>query len=250
MSDSYQVPALRRAADILDLLSARHDPVLAAELIEVTGISKSTLYLLLDSLERRQWIERRADGYVVGLRMFEIGAAYLRRDRLQEAFRTEAPAFVAQHNEVAQMAVLEGAQVVYVAREDAMRPVRLVSDPGMRLPAHCCALGKALLSSMDDEQIGVLLPGALAAQTPRTITRLPLLLTQLAEVRRTGIARDVEEVSAGLHCFAAYVGRTATGRRVAVSTSVPIDRLSRQRERQLVVAVVQLAQKIAARIAQ
>jgi DNA-binding IclR family transcriptional regulator len=244
----YDVPALRRAGDVLDLLATRAGPVSAGDLMQLTGISKSTLYLLLDTLERRKWVERRSEGYVVGVRLFEIGAAYLRHDRLQEAFRAEAAPFVAQHNEVAQLAILEGAQVVYVAREDAMRPVRLVSDLGTRLSAHSCALGKALLASLDDAAVTALLPAILPAQTPRTVTRLPQLLKQLAEVRRSGLARDVEEVSAGLHCFAAYVGMTALGRRVAVSTSVPVDRLTRQRERELTVAVVELAQRLARRI--
>lgn len=250
MTESYEVPALRRAGEVLDILAMHPNPVPAAHLLEATGISKSTLYLLLDSLERRKWVERRSDGYVVGVRLFEIGAAYLRHDRLQEAFRAEAAPFVAEHNEVAQMAILEGDQVVYVAREDAVRPVRLVSDMGTRLPVHGCALGKALLASLDDEHVAALLPATLRPLTPRTVTRLAPLLKQLAEIRRTGIARDLEEVAAGLHCFAAYVGRTALGRRVAVSTSVPMDRLTKQRERQLVLAVVQLAQRVARRIAQ
>jgi DNA-binding IclR family transcriptional regulator len=249
MTDDYEVPALRRTGDILQRLATSAAPVQAAELLETTGISKSTLYLLLDSLERRKWIERRSDGYIIGVRLFEIGSAYLRHDGLQEAFRAEAAGFVDLHNEVAQMAVLEGAEVVYVAREDARRPVRLVSDLGTRLPAHCCALGKALLSSLDDTQVAALLPAELTALTPRTITRRPQLLKALAQVRRTGIAQDDEEVAAGLRCFAAYVGRTALGRRVAVSTSVPVDRLTPQRERQIVVSVVELARKVGTRMA-
>jgi DNA-binding IclR family transcriptional regulator len=249
MTDDYEVPALRRAGDILQRLASSPVPVPAATLLETTGISKSTLYLLLDSLERKRWIERRGDGYIVGVRLFEIGSAYLRHDGLQEAFRAEATGFVAQHNEVAQMAVLEGAEVVYVAREDARRPVRLVSDLGTRLPAHCCALGKALLASLDDAQVQSLLPAALPALTPRSVTRLPQLLKSLAQVRRTGIALDEEEVAAGLRCFAAYVGQTALGRRVAVSTSVPVDRLTPRREREIVVSVAELARKISLRMA-
>lgn len=248
MAENYEVPALRRAGDILQLLAASPVPVPPATILASTGISKSTLYLLLDSLENKKWIERRNDGYIIGVRLFEIGSAYLRHDGLQEAFRGEATGFVAMHNEVAQLAILEGAEVVYVAREDAMRPVRLVSDLGTRLPAHCCALGKALLSSLEDSQVTAMLPSTLPALTARTITRLPLLLKELAQVRRTGIALDAEEVSAGLRCFAAYVGQTALGRRVAVSTSIPIDRLTAQRERKIVVSVVQLAQKIALRM--
>jgi DNA-binding IclR family transcriptional regulator len=248
MTEPYDVPALRRTEDVLQHLTASRSPVKASELLAATRLSKSTLYLLLESLERRRWIERSGDGYVVGVRLFELGSAYLRHDGLQDAFRTLASTFVEKHNEVVQMAVLDGAEVFYVAREDPKRPVRLVSDIGTRLPAHCSALGKVIMAHMDDAEVAALLPPTLIALTEHTITKLPQLLKALAQVRRTGVALDIEEVSAGLHCFAAYVGVTAVGRRVAVSTSVPIERLDSRREKQLAVSIVQLAQQIGARI--
>lgn len=249
MPDRYDVPALSRTADILQCLAGSRGPVDAATLLARTGISKSTLYLLLESLQRKQWIERREGGYIVGVRLFELGSAYLRHDTLQDAFRAEAAGFVAVHNEVVQMAVLDAADAVYIAREDANRPVRLVSEIGMRLPAHCCALGKALLASLGDAEVAALMPRQLARLTPRSIDGMPRLLAELDGVRREGIARDEEEVSAGLHCFAAYIGETIAGRRVAVSTSVPVDRLDARRRATIAGAVGRLARKIAVRIA-
>lgn len=248
MNDRYDVPALRRAEDVLQVLAASHQPVRAAVLAQETGLSKSTLYLLLESLERRRWIQRKGEGYVVGVRLFELGSAYLRHDGLQEAFRAEAAPFVAAHNEVVQLAVLDGAEVVYLAREDARRPVRLVSDLGSRLPAHCCALGKALLASMPEADVLQLLPATMPAVTDRTITKRALLMEELKRVRSSGVATDDEEVAAGLFCFAAYVGETAMGRKVAISTSVPTDRLDAKRRRLIEVAIAQLAQRLASRI--
>jgi DNA-binding IclR family transcriptional regulator len=244
MADSYEVPALGRIHDIFDVLSRASAPVRAATLAQATGMSRSTLYLLLESLERRHWIEKRADGYIVGLTLFEFGSAYVRHDRLQDAFRREAAAFVATHNEAVQLAVLDGAQVVYIAREDAARPVRLVSDLGSRLPAHCCALGKALLASMDDEAVAALLPRRLAPVTARTVTRRADLLRELAAVRESGLASEREEVSAGLTCFAAFVGVTALGKRIAVSTSLPLGRLNARREKRIAVGIVRIAERV------
>ena len=72
--------------------------------------------------------------------------------------------------------MLDGTEVVYIAREDSHRPVRLVSDLGSRLPAHCCALGKALLASLSDDALLAVLPDRLQAVTPRTVTRRARLL--------------------------------------------------------------------------
>jgi DNA-binding IclR family transcriptional regulator len=245
MSSPYEVPALRRIHDILDVLAYAQGPVRASAIAEATGLSRSTLYLMLDSLERRRWIEKRADGYIVGVTLFELGSAYVRHDRLQEVFRHEAAAFVAAHNEVVQLAVLDGAEVVYIAREDATRPVRLVSDLGYRLPAHCCALGKALLASLHDDEVEAILPRQLHAVTAHTLTRKPDLLAALAAIRRSGLAHEREEVTAGITCFAAFVGVTALGKRVAVSTSLPLERLDARREKRLAIAVVEMAQRIA-----
>ncbi len=191
----------------------------AATLGEVTGLSRSTLYLMLETLARMQWIEKRDDGYVIGVGLFELGNAYVRHDKLQAAFREGAGAFINVHNEVVQLVVLDGVHVVYVAREDAHR---LVSDLGSRLPAHCCALGKALLAGLSDDAVSERLPERLEA-----VTRRVALLRELATIRASGLAIEREEVAEGLSCFATYVGR-----------------LDAKREKQISMGIVQLAAQL------
>jgi DNA-binding IclR family transcriptional regulator len=122
--------------------------------------------------------------------------------------------------------------------------VRLISDLGSRLPAHCCALGKALLASLSDDEVLKVLPKQLSAVTSHTITRRPELLDALAAIRRSGLAHEREEVTAGLTCFAAFVGVTALGKRVAVSTSLPLERIDARREKRIAIAVVEMAHRI------
>jgi len=245
----YEVPAIRRTHDILRALAGQRAPLRAADLARACPMPRSSLYLLLDSLAQRRWIDRVGDGYVIGLELVALGAAYLRHDGLQAAFRAAASEFVERHNEVMQLAVLDGAEVVYLAREDARRPVRLVSELGSRLPAHACALGKALLASLPEPVLAGTLPPVLAAVSERTRTDRAALLRELAGVRADGLARDHEEVAAGLHCFAAYVGETALGKLVAVSTSVPGDRLDDAHVRAVTQGVRRAARTIAARVA-
>lgn len=245
MSDfSSPVPAVDRADAVLQVLASSSEPVSPADLALHTGLAKSTLYLLLTSLEQRRWIEKKGSGYVIGIGLYMLGCSYVHFDNLQHIFRAAAAEFVTAHNEVVQMAVLQGGEVVYLAREDAHRPVRLVSDVGTRLPAHTCALGKALLAQMSDEEVLRLLPRELVAITDRTITRHEVLLAELATVRRSGLALDQEEVAAGLNCFAVYAGETPMGRRIAVSTSIPTDRLGQKREKAIVQAIVRVAEQV------
>ncbi|MBN3760685.1 IclR family transcriptional regulator [Burkholderia sp. Ac-20365] len=249
MEKAYEVPALRRAQDILDVLANAREPVRVATLREATGLSRSTLYLLLDSLQRQHWVENRGDGYLIGVKLFELGNAYVRHDGYQSVFRALAASFVATHDEVVQLATLDGTDVVYIAREDSRRPVRLVSDLGSRLPAHCSALGKALLATLSDAELIELLPERLTAMTPRTVTRRTALLRELEVVRETGQASEHEESAAGLACFAAYAGQTAFGKRLAVSTSIPTGRVEHKREKQIRLAIMRMAVQIGARLA-
>lgn len=248
MEKVYEVPALRRAQEVLDILARAREPVRVAALLDATGLSRSTLYLMLDSLQRQAWVEKRGDGYLIGVKLFELGNAYVRHDGYQSIFRALAAAFVATHDEVVQLATLDGADVVYIAREDSRRPVRLVSDLGSRLPAHCSALGKALLATLPQADLIALLPERLAALTPRTITRRAALLRELEGVRETGQASEFEESAAGLACFAAYVGQTAYGKRLAVSTSIPTGRVDPKREKRIRLAISRMALQIGARL--
>ncbi|MNV31215.1 HTH-type transcriptional repressor AllR [compost metagenome] len=249
MAADYDVPAIRRTHDILKVLASRHRPVRAAELAQACQLAKSTLYLLLDCLEQRRWIERQDGGYIIGLELMALGFAYLRHDGLQAAFHQAAGAFVDRSNEVVQLAVLDGFDVVYLAREDARRPVRLVSDLGLRLPAHACALGKALLASLPAEDLAACLPAALPRVTDRTITDLPALHRELDGVRQSGLAQDLEEVATGLVCYAAFVGVTPLGKRVAVSTSIPTDRLDDAHRHETMEGIRRVARDIALRVA-
>jgi len=245
-SEKCPVPAVRRTDEILRIMAAAQAPMRAADLARSSGLAKSSLYLLLDSLEQRRWIEKRPDGYIIGIGLFALGSAYLRHDGLLNTFSAAASEFVDQHNEVVQLAVLDGNEVVYLAREDARRPVRLVSDPGSRLPAHACALGKALLAQFTDEELVRRLPATLPQVTPRTIADRTALLHELSRVRRDGLARDIEEVAAGLVCFAAYAGETALGKKIAVSTSIPTARMDGEREKSIIQGISQVARQIAA----
>ena len=79
-----------------------------------------------------------------------------------------------------------------------------------------------MLAGLDPAELDARLPAKLARVTERTLATPEALRRELEEVRRDGLAQDREEVTAGLVCFAAYVGVTPLGKRLAVSTSIPL----------------------------
>ena len=127
--------------------------------------------------------------------------------------------------ETVQLAVLDGIENVYLAKEEADQRLVLQSHVGTRLPAYATGLGKALLGGLPDEEVlRRLASGGLRRFTANTITRTDDLLAELAEVRRHGYSTDHGEYTDGVTCVAVPV-RNHDGEVVAaVSVSVPVTR--------------------------
>ena len=124
------------------------------------------------------------------------------------------------------VAVLEGTNVIYIARVESTRQVRMVSAVGRQLPAHCTGVGKMLLSALSTQTLDALYPKrtALPTMTRNSISSLSRLKSELAEIRARGLAFDEVESTEDVHCVAAGV-RDHTGEMVAgLSISVPTTR--------------------------
>jgi IclR family transcriptional regulator, KDG regulon repressor len=125
--------------------------------------------------------------------------------------------------------VLDGADVVYLVKVDSTHPVRMVSGVGLRLPAHCTAVGKTLLASLDPESLdAVLAKGALPGMTPHSITDSDLLRAHLDQVRAEGVAVDIGESDSAMRCVAAAIRDHSGATIAAMSVSAPIIRWTAQ----------------------
>ncbi len=123
---------------------------------------------------------------------------------VREFYRPAAPIH-AQLDETIQLAVLSAPDVTFIARIDSTRAVRLVTHVGRRLPAHATAVGKAILAFSDPAEIEQVLAAGRRRLTDATITEPAALLEVLDQAQRDGHAREAEESSANLSCFAAPV---------------------------------------------
>jgi DNA-binding IclR family transcriptional regulator len=127
------------------------------------------------------------------------------------------------------VAVLDGADVVYLVKVDSTHPVRMVSGVGLRLPAHCTAVGKILLSSLDQPSLdAVLTTGALPGMTPDSLTDPDALRAQLERVRSEGVAVDIGESDNAMRCVAAAIRDHSGATIAAMSVSAPIIRWTAQ----------------------
>lgn len=214
---SDQVPAARRAMALLRELAGRSSPVPASQLARVLGIPRSSTYHLLAALQAEGFVthlpeERR---WALGVSAFELGTAFLRQDRLQRLARPLLADLAMAHQLTAHLGVLDGRDVLYVVKEHPRGTPPVVTEVGVRLPAHLTASGRALLAGLSRAQLSALYPGRaeLSDRTGRGPRTPAALRAQLAVDAGRGWAHEEEEVAEGVASVAVaatdHLGRPA-----------------------------------------
>ncbi|QHW33919.1 IclR family transcriptional regulator [Paenibacillus rhizovicinus] len=212
----YWVPALEKADNVLAVLAAEPARHKLIDLSRRLDINKSSMFSLLNTMETLQWVKRgEGDTYSLGHAFAAYGSSYMKSYDLGRMFQAEASAARDRLQETIQLAKLEGNQVFYLGKVEALSPVRLQSEPGMLLPAHATALGKAMLAELGDDELKRLYPASeLPPLTPHSIPTREALFRQLQEIREQGFARDDQESVMGFRCVAAVI-RGGEGRTLA-----------------------------------
>jgi DNA-binding IclR family transcriptional regulator len=232
--------------DLLELLARSHCDLGVSEIARALGMSKPGTHRLLATLASRGFVERLAGGrYQLGLRVWELGHAVPELDIVNRAAPFMA-ALTRRSNESAILGVLSGRETVYLHRTDAEHAVRVHTEIGSRLPAHCTSTGLALLAALSDAELDELLPARLEALTEASVTSHDALRRELAATRARGYAVNVGgwrlDVAGVAAAIAATDGRVAG----ALCIAAPRYRVTRARLRQLGGIVRDTADRIAA----
>jgi IclR family transcriptional regulator, KDG regulon repressor len=242
----YVVAAVARALGILENVDGGVRGTGITELSRRLGLGKSTVHRLCATLEHHGYLVRDpgTGRYRLSLRVFQIGSHALDALDLPARAMPALETLGAATEETVHLAVVDGAEVIFIGKVESPRPLRLYSQVGRRCPAHCTAVGKVLLAYAGSEQRALVAARPLKRYTPKTITSAPALDRELEEVRRRGYATDEEEFEEGIRCIAAPV-RDYRGRVVAaLSVSVPAGRLPRARTASLVEQVLDTARRV------
>ncbi|WP_233218691.1 IclR family transcriptional regulator [Deinococcus arcticus] len=224
---------LERGLNVLWALSQLGEAPLSA-IARAAGLSASTASRLLDTLRQQGYADwDEASGlYRVGLRAFQVGAAFNAAQSLVRAAGAEMSALVAELGESANLAVLRPLgggrlEAAYVHQVEGPQLVRMFTQPGASAPLHASGVGKVLLASRPEDEVRAALgAGPLKAYTPHTLTAPDAVLAELDKVRREGYALDEQEREPGVRCVAAPVYGAGGEVWAALSVSAPTSRLS------------------------
>lgn len=211
-----------RLLSLLDAFSAERPALQLSELSRRTGLALATTHRLVGELTAWGALERGSDGrYRIGLRLWEVGALCPRGLGLREtAMPFLEDLYEATHEHV-QLAVRDGAEVVYLERISGRHAVSIRTRVGGRLPAHATGVGLVLLAHAPAEEQEAVLAGPLRRFTPRTVCDPAELRRRLSAVRRDGYAvsdRAIEMVSMSVAAPIRGRGDTVIA---ALSTVVP-----------------------------
>ena len=212
-----KIPAATRTLACLNTLAKASAPLTATAIASRIGVPRSSTYQLLEVLEEQGFVIHFPDTarWGLGLAAFELGSAYLRHDPLERLARPILHKVVASFEAsrasnmafgiTAQVGILDGQELLYLLKETPRNSISVMTDVGVRLPAHLTASGRSMLARMPRQQLKALYGGQpwLALRTehgPRTQRDLTALLASEA---KQGFSIEDSHVTAGFSSIAA-----------------------------------------------
>jgi DNA-binding IclR family transcriptional regulator len=241
-----KVKSAVRTVELLEYLAGRHDePARLREIGDALDMPRSSAHALLRTLVAQGWVRCDPSGtlYGIGVRALLVGTSYLDSDPYLPLITPFLDDLRDELDETFHLGRLDGTDVVYLATRESKQYTRISNRVGRRLPAYATALGKALLAERFGTDRDVHVPSALRPLTAKTIVERTTLDNELDEVRVRGFANDDEENTSGLRCFAVPL-RYCRPSQDAISASVPVARLTPQRERDIVDALRTMGDKV------
>jgi len=195
-----------RVVLILSIFERSSAEALTAGQISVrSGIPRSSVHRILQQLVSARWLKRHEDGYALGLRMFEIGSLVAHRSRITCAARPFIHDLAERTGQVVHLAVLDQQDVVYLDKVGGAFADTLPSRIGGRLPAHCTAVGKALLAYSPLATVSEYLATGLRRRTEASLATPSALEAAIVSIRNSGYATDRDEAVPGVACVAAPI---------------------------------------------
>jgi IclR family transcriptional regulator, acetate operon repressor len=211
------VQSVERALDVLEALAEHGGEAALSEIAARTGLPYGTIHRLLRTLLARGYVRQESD------RRYALGGGLVRLGGIAESMvgvwaQPYLAKMVELSGETANLAVLEGDFIVYVAQVPSPRRLRMFAEVGRRVLPHSTAVGKVLLAGRPAaEAVAVFERTGMPRRTPNTITDLPAMLAELGAVKDRGYAMDLGEEELDVHCLAVPV---LDGERVVAAMSV------------------------------
>jgi IclR family transcriptional regulator, KDG regulon repressor len=207
-AETSPATAVERALDILEAAANRRDGLTNSEISRKLGIPKSSASYILRTLDRRGYLRRDVESgrYRLGLKILSLGGDARANLDLAEIALPFMRGLQDRIHLTIHLAVLDQGEAVYIEKVEAPGFFKVNTWVGRRMFLHSTSVGKCLLAWLPKQEVeGLLRQQGLKKRTPKTISSMPKLATELERVREQGHAVDDEENSLGARCVGAPI---------------------------------------------
>ena len=197
-----------KAFSILEVISLNPEPTTMSEILRTTGMTKPTAHRIVNLLTDMGFLERDEfdRGYIEGDSLVGLAHRILAAAAPRSLRHTILQSMSELVGETCNYGVLSGGEVIYLDRVEGKWPLGLRFDAGSRVPAHCTAIGKLMLSRLPENDLTATIEAMpRPSYSANTITGVDALLSALTEIRRDGIGTDNQEFMHGVVCVAVPV---------------------------------------------
>jgi IclR family acetate operon transcriptional repressor len=221
---SGSVQSIERAFSILELMADQGGAASVSQLAASSGLPLPTIHRLVRTLVDIGYVAQEPSRqYVLAPKLVRLGESA--SGMLHVWARPELAKLVDALGESANLAMLDGDQIVYLVQEQSRHSMRMFTEVGRRVLPHCTAVGKALMASMPPDQVRQILQRTgMPRYTPNTITDPEDFATALRKIADQGYAIDEGEQEVGVRCVAVAVPDAQS--RLALSVSGPATRMT------------------------
>ncbi len=210
---------LAKGLQVIRAFTRDHSALTLSEVAGIAGMPAATARRCLLTLEELGYVTRRGRSFLLRPKVLELGAAYLESMDIEHLTQTHLEELARQTGDSAALSVLDGNDIVYVARTSVRTLVRLEAHVGSRFPAHVTSMGRVLLAGLPPERLDQYFrTQKFAAFTDQTVTDPRRVRQLIDECRRNGYSAVEDELAYGVVAVAVPV-HDQSGRVVAALNS-------------------------------
>lgn len=203
---SDYINSLARGLSVMNAFSADTPQLTLSEVADATGLARATARRILLTLVALGYAEQKGRSFSLLPKTLDLGYAFLSSLRLPNLAEPYMEKLVAEVHESSSMSVLDGHDVIYVARVPTSRIMTISLAVGTRLPAYATSMGRVLLAGLPEEDLDQYMASAkFAPLTSRTITDPDRLQPIIEKVRSQGYALVDQELEDGVRSVAAPI---------------------------------------------
>ncbi|MDO1583287.1 IclR family transcriptional regulator [Rhizobium oryzicola] len=246
MRETDFIGGLAKGLKVIEAFGETQPRLTITEASKLTGLDRATARRCLLTLAELGFAHYDGKFFSLTPRILRLGHAYLSATPLPHVVQPFLDRLSEEVGQSASVSVLDGTEVVYVARASQRRVMSINLSPGSRLPAYCASMGRVLLAQLPEEEARALLnQSTLRSFTPKTKTGVEELVEEVRKIRAQGFAVIDEELELGLRSIAVPL-TDARGRTVAaLNIGAPAARVAaKEMEAQFLAPLRTVAQQL------